>query len=81
MTVVVTLFGPLASAVGTTQCTVTLGEDRTPEAILVALAAEFPQIGPLLAGSRLAVNHRFATPGAPVAPSDELSVIGLVSGG
>ncbi|MFN7019791.1 MAG: MoaD/ThiS family protein [Phycisphaerales bacterium] len=81
MTVVVSLFGPLASAVGTNQCTVRLGKDRTPEAVLGALAAEFPQAAPLLTGSRLAVNHRFATPGTPVLPSDHLAVIGLVSGG
>ena len=78
-TIEVLLFGPQAVAAGTDRVTVpaaaTVGEVKEQ------LAAACPSLRPSLPGSRIAVNHEYATDADPVPAGAEVALIGLVSGG
>jgi len=83
MKIRVLLFGPYADAVGADALTVAFPERNevtTPE-ILAALRREAPSIAAALPSARLAVNERFADFEQRVSESDEVALIGLVSGG
>lgn len=82
MEVTVRLFGQEASAVGRAAMTVRLDGDRcTPAALRAALLAAEPRLAATLPHCRLAVNHAFASEMQPITATDEVALIGLVSGG
>lgn len=79
----VQLFGPLADAAGrqVVQLEVPAGRGLDAGGVLRGLAEACPELRPMLGASRLAVNCAFAAPEDPVRESDELALIGMVSGG
>ena len=82
MDVTVHLFGPLSRMAGGSEVTVHVDGSACRSAeILTGLATAVPAIAPALAHCRLAVNHSFATEQQPIAATDEVALIGLVSGG
>ncbi len=81
MLVTVLLFGPFATVVGSSECTVELDNDHTCQAILRRLSDDLPALRPLLSGARIAINAKFADPHRDVLESDEVALIGMVSGG
>lgn len=86
MRVEVLLFGPASQAVGSdrigVECTVVSG-DPGPTAlqVLAAIAAQHPRLAFAVEGARLAVNHAFAAPDAPIGRDDEVALVSLVGGG
>lgn len=82
MTVTVLLFGPQATLAGVRELAVRVDDEpATADAVLAALRDAEPRLGPSLAASRLAVNHAFVAPDQTIAPTDEVALIGMVSGG
>ncbi|MCW5755568.1 MAG: MoaD/ThiS family protein [Phycisphaeraceae bacterium] len=83
MTLLIRLFGPYADAAGARELRLVLPDDRafTAADVLSAVADKHPDLSPLLPAARLAANNRFAPPSQQVFASDELALIGLVSGG
>jgi molybdopterin converting factor small subunit len=83
MKIRVKLFGPLADAADAALVEVDLPDDQVADAatVLRCLGASHPRLVPALSGARLAVNHRFALSHERVSESDELALIGMVSGG
>jgi molybdopterin converting factor small subunit len=83
MRVTVKLFGPQAKQVGSGEVSVDL-DQATPNC--AALREKLPQQQPALADSlphsRFAVNYEYVVDEqAPIDPSDEVALIGMVSGG
>lgn len=72
----VRLFGPEAAAIGTDSVQVTLQGAASCQNLL----DELTRIHPDLTG-RIAINHEFAQPEQIIGESDEVALIGLVSGG
>ena len=93
MTIRVLLFGPYAAAAGAASIGVRAEEGCTCAGLLALLADQHPPLRPLLSpapdarartvppGARLAVNHEFARDDRPIRASDEVALIGMVSGG
>jgi molybdopterin converting factor small subunit len=81
MELTVQLFGPARETAGTARAVVRVARPVTPRGILDALAADFPELAPVFARSRVAVNHAYADFGASVAPGDEVAIIPPVGGG
>lgn len=81
MRVEVKLFGPEARAVGADAVGVELDTPATCGDLRKSLTASVPSLVPSLASARFARNGRFAADDEPVAPGDELAIIGLVGGG
>ncbi|MEN0111214.1 MAG: MoaD/ThiS family protein [Planctomycetota bacterium] len=81
MTVTVLLFGPQAQLAGASEIAVEVGEAPTADDVLAAIGAACEALRPSLGVSRLAVNHAFASGDTPVSASDEVALIGMVSGG
>jgi molybdopterin converting factor small subunit len=81
MQVRVLLFGPEATALGRREATVEVPPVATCAHVKAALAASFPAIAGAIDAARLAVNAEFALPSRPIAPGDEVALIGMVSGG
>lgn len=82
MRATVKLFGPLADRFGADHVHVDLAHNQpTCAAILEALPAAAPALAGSITGCRLAVNHAFAPPHHTINPSDEIALIGMVSGG
>lgn len=82
MRVVVRLFSTEALLLGRDQVQVDLpDEGPTCGALRQRLAAVEPGLTAALRTARFAVNHAFAPDGQPIAPGDEVALIGLVSGG
>jgi len=84
MPLTVLLFGPHAAAAGAPSLAITPPQQPSAPTcgqVLEAIPKHAPALAPLMAGARLAVNHRFAQPHQPIHPGDELALIGLVSGG
>jgi molybdopterin converting factor small subunit len=81
MDVRVRLFGAEAAAAGRDSIIVAVDEPATCRGVVEAVGRSCPSLRDLLAGVRVAVNHEFAGPSAPVRPGDEVALIGLVSGG
>jgi molybdopterin converting factor small subunit len=82
VTVTVRLFGQEARAAGRAAVTVSL-DDRpcTCARLREALLAAEPSLAPTLPHCRLAVNQAFASEAQLIAATDEVALIGLVSGG
>ena len=78
----VMLFGPLSRAVGRPEVAVPLRcETPTCAMLRAALAEREPRLASWLSGCRFAVNREFAAEDRPIAESDEIALIGFVSGG
>lgn len=81
MTIDVLLFGPQAGLHGAPLARIEVDQVTTAGDVLRALADAAPALRDSLRKSRLAVNHEFVGPGAPIAAGDEVALIGMVSGG
>ena len=78
----VLLFGPQASLAGCASVDVQVVSGQTTAAqILEQLGTSLPTLAASLPTSRLAVNHDYADPAAPLTGDEELALIGMVSGG
>lgn len=81
MEVRVLLFGPQADAAGRAHVAVTLPDDATCADLRSRLAEAAPTLAPSLDASRFAVNSEFADESTRLSETDEIALIGLVSGG
>lgn len=83
MTYRVLIFGPYAAAMGGPSVEVCCPQAATATAgeVLRHLAEQHPRLGPMLTQAMLAVNQEYVTKDHPVQISDELALIGMVSGG
>ena len=82
MTLTIKLFGPQATLAGEREVTIkTPQPSATAGEVLRLLGQVSPALGPSLDASRLAINHEFAADTTVVRPSDEIALIGMVSGG
>lgn len=82
MLVRVLLFGPQARLAGSEAVDVSIDQPKvTAETVLAALGEQHTVLQESIPSSRLAINHEFAGATDPVGPSDELALIGMVSGG
>jgi molybdopterin synthase catalytic subunit len=77
----VKLFGPQAVKAGTREVQIDLPEAASATDVLDALRQRCPQIRDSVSASRLAVNQEFATPDLRIKATDEIALIGMVSGG
>jgi molybdopterin converting factor subunit 1 len=75
------LFASFREAVGSRSIQVELGEPATVRALLEAIAARHPAIGPLLEHALVAVNLDYVGPEYRLDRSDEVALIPPVSGG
>ena len=80
MVVIVKLFGAEAKAAGAREVSLELG-GATCLALRDALALKVPSLAPLLPKCRFAVNHEFVELDRTIVASDEIALIGMVSGG
>ena len=81
MKVRILLFGPESAALSRDHVEIDLPAPATCRSLREHLAAAFPALRPHLTSARLAINSRFAAPDQPITPTDEIALIGLVSGG
>jgi len=82
VTVTVKLFGPLSDRLsGQHEVVVGLDDEPTCGAIYERLEKECPELAPIRPSCRLAVNHEFAADDCRVNETDEIALIGMVSGG
>jgi molybdopterin converting factor small subunit len=81
MRIRVLLFGQEARAVGRSDVDVLLDGPLTCGSLRAALAREVPALWPYLRSGRFAVNHEFADDGRALRETDEVALIGMVSGG
>lgn len=77
----VLLFGPESAALSRNHVELDLPAPATCHSLREHLAAAYPALRPGLAAARFAINSRFAAPDQRINPSDEIALIGLVSGG
>jgi molybdopterin converting factor small subunit len=78
----VKLFGPLSQAVGQAELSFPLpGTSPTCSALRAVIVSSEPRLTGLLEGCRFAVNGRFAAEEQLLAETDEIALIGFVSGG
>jgi len=81
-TCTVKLFGVLAQRAQTREATVDLDAgNATCAALRVALTERYPALAEALPACRFAVNHEIAAESMHLKPTDEVALIGLVSGG
>ncbi|QDT35869.1 MoaD/ThiS family protein [Stratiformator vulcanicus] len=81
-TLTVLVFGPQARMVkGETLIVPHQGLPTTAGSILTNIGEHFPPLRPSLSRSKLAVNHEIADADTIIDGSEELALIGLVSGG
>lgn len=82
MHIKVLLFGPQAALVGADSLAVNVDTvSANVRSVMAALGDAAPELLPSLATSRLAINHAYASPEDHVSESDEVALIGMVSGG
>lgn len=83
MSLRIQLFGPLADAAQIREILVDAPAAGALSAaqVIERIGQLEPRLRPMLASARLAVNCGFVTPEHVVRESDELALIGLVSGG
>lgn len=82
MQIEILLFGPQAKLAQTDRVAVQIDEDApTVGSAMRALHDALPALRPTLEVSRLAVNHAYATDEDMLNASDEVALIGMVSGG
>jgi molybdopterin converting factor small subunit len=75
------LFAGAKQAVGAGLARVALEPPHTTAQLRAALISQYPQIAPLVAHSRIAVNAAYAAPDQKLSPTDEIALIPPVSGG
>jgi molybdopterin converting factor subunit 1 len=75
------LFASFREAVGSRTIQVELSEPATVRALLEAIAARHPTVGPLLEHALVAVNLEYVGPDYRLDPTDEVALIPPVSGG
>jgi len=82
MKMTVLLFGPYADAVKESSVTVDIASSTCSAGeVKASLGQQYPGLSGMLSAALIAVNHQAVPPGHPVQESDELAVIGMVSGG
>lgn len=82
MKLTVLLFGPYAETVNDSSVTLEIASSTCSAGeVKVSLAQQYPKLSGMLSAARIAVNQQAVQPDHPVQESDELAVIGLVSGG
>ncbi len=82
MTIRVLLFGPMAQAAGAKQLEVPIdGNAIACSELRKRVVAVCPPLERLLPACRFAVNQQFVTDEHMVQPTDEVALIGMVSGG
>ena len=82
MRIKVLLFGPQAQLAGTREVTLDITEsDSTCAQARQLLGQMHPELADSLPASRIAVNHQFVSDDYQLQPSDEVALIGMVSGG
>ena len=82
MLIDVLLFGPLASRVGQGSVRIELSEKAATIAVVREhLGRTAPIIAEALPACRFAVNHAFVEDSCVVSDTDEIAVVGFVSGG
>ena len=77
----VLLFGPAAVATGTDRVVIESPEPCCVDELKLLMAHQFPPLKDLLDVGRLAINQGFVSGDTPVAQSDEIALITMVSGG
>ena len=80
MIVRVKLFGPEAASTGVREASVKLDGSSCAE-LRESLSQQFPQLREVLPKCRFAVNHEFVGLEHRLRESDEIALIGMVSGG
>ncbi len=75
------LFGPAREAAGAGRVKVSVEGPATAGSVVAALARAYPDLAPILPRARVAVNHAYAEPSAPVGPGDEIAIVPPVGGG
>ncbi len=76
------LFGPEAATANSRQISISLSSPNpTVTDLLLAIQSEHANLKIDPTHHRIAVNHEFADPNQPVRPTDEIALIGAVSGG
>ena len=82
MRIQIKLFGPEAAAAGTRVVPLDIpGEQATPRAIRHVALQRYPQLREQLTACRFAVNHEFVSDDFSIHETDEVALIGRVSGG
>lgn len=82
MKMTVLLFGPYADVVNDSSVTVDIASPTCSAGEVKALLADqYPMLRGMLSAAILAVNHQAVRPDQVVHESDEIAVIGMVSGG
>jgi len=81
MNIRVLIFGALAREMSCKELVVDVCAPAAVRDVNAALAAKFPHKAAFFHSARLAVNHAFAIPNAPVQITDEVALIELVGGG
>jgi molybdopterin converting factor small subunit len=82
MKIQVKLFGPESQAIGASAVTLELPSDTArPAEVLHAIEKKFPELAAQLRACRVAVNHEFAAEDSVIGESDEVALVGQVSGG
>lgn len=80
MRVEVLLFGPERDAVGCDRAVVEVSR-ATCEGVREGLGKQHPTLAKFLGAARLAINGEFASADRAITATDEVALIGLVSGG
>jgi sulfur carrier protein ThiS len=77
------LFGPHANAAQSHSIDVVLPDGRQPSAeqVKTLLAEQYPALSGMLSAALIAVNHQAVRPEHVICETDELALVGLVSGG
>ena len=81
MRVNVLLFGAEARAVGAASVAIEVNENATCAGVMEVLARDSAVLRPMLPQGRIALNGRFGGADERINASDEVALIGLVSGG
>lgn len=82
MRVTIKLFGPEATAAGRRELPVEFdAAQATCEDLRGAIAQQHPDLADQLTACRFAVNHAFADESTRISETDEIALIGQVSGG
>lgn len=74
-------FALVREAVGTSELTLALMAGATVQVLLDSLAADHPDLGPLLGHVVITVNQRYAARDRALTPGDEVAIFPPVSGG
>lgn len=81
MTIQVRLFAGLKEQLGRDVLDVALAPGATASELKAAVAERYPELAPLLSGTRVAVDQAFVASDTRLAPGAEVALIPPVSGG